>query len=412
VLELLLPAYKAPAIDGLGQHGVVSPFLRGFSVLLPGFYVGFPMRSAAESRYDGDDMKRLLTSLAAALFFAIAIAPAAAARPAALRPVLAMRRYVSPDGTFSVAVPRGWRMQGQATLLGPLVRVMSPDESVAVGFWPLVPMDFLNRNYIAAAQHTVQCSQHPPLFGTVFSACVAPLVDTQLWYGSQQHTAADVAQDLLVIFRLGNARIDALSPQEAVVSFEGYFNGRERAVYADLRVLSFPNPMLGQGRISTFAFLTGCQTGPGQITAARPTCAAIMESFRPTARWMQPAIGYALQRYAQEQQQLLGIGSGMAAGYSRESAIIQNWGSNMQQMQYQQFANEQAASYRSGEGWINALGHTEDVWNPNNPSDVMQIPDPDTRQVCRLPDGDFVGYNSARPSGCTGAPYEQGLQPP
>lgn len=370
------------------------------------------MRRAVENRYHGEDMKRLRGSLPIMLTFATATAPVAAAQTGAVRPILVMHRYVSPDGTFSAAIPPGWQMQGQATPIGHLVRVTSSDASAAVAFWPLVPMDFLNRYYLAAAQRTIQCSQHPPLFGTVFSACVAPFVDTQLSYGSQQHTAADVAQDLLALFQLRNASVDALSPQEAVVSFAGYFNGRERAVYADLRVLSFSNPMLGQGRISTFAFLTGCQTDPVRMNAVRPTCAAIMQSFRPTARWLQPAIGYALQRYAQEQRQLLGIGSSMVSGYSRESAIIQNWGSSMQQIQYHQFANEQAASYRSGEGWINALGHTEDVWDPNNPSQVTQIPDPYTSHVCKLPDGEFEGYSSARPSDCTSSSYEQGLQPP
>src|SRR5579872_593817 len=288
----------------------------------------------------------------------------------AVRSVLVLHRIGSPDGTFSIAVPAGWQMRVQSTTLGPVIHIGPSGEDV-LAVWPLLPMDFLNRQYLAAHARLVQCSTHPPLFGTVFSQCVEPFVEEQLAYGSQRHTAAEASQDLLSVLGLQNANVAEISPAEAITSFELVQKGRARSVYGDLRMIDFPNPMLGEGDVSSFAFLTGCQADSNRLSAVRPTCAAVMASFVPTSRWMQPAVEFALQRYAQEKQQLLGIGGTMANGYSRDSSIISHWGSTMQQMQYEQFARSQASNFSSQQGWINALGGKVDVWNPNDPSSVF-----------------------------------------
>jgi hypothetical protein len=353
---------------------------------------------------------------------------AAAQRPQAhSKPLhaLALRYEDSPDGGFSVGVPAGWTLERQRTRGGTQVTaVLSPARDVIVQIWPVIPLDFLNRPVMAALQRAKQCYRMP--FAS--SACNGPIIRAQLAYVSTTHSAREAAADLLSLAasNLSVVAMRELSPREVVVTLRMTDGAGVHDVVGDLQLFAIPNPIVGQGARSTFAFLSACETAAGRIAAERPTCAAIMASFHPRPDWIRSAVDATWQGYQREIALLVAMERQAEAGnaivqqemettmqsHANTSAMIANFGNNMQRMQYQQFETQEASNYRVGEGNINALAGTTTVWNPSNPQEQYRVPS-GYSNYCQMADGDFQGYSGPlAPSQCVTGTFSQGMQGP
>jgi hypothetical protein len=353
--------------------------------------------------------------------------PAIAQPHASSKPLraLALRSEVSPDGGFTVGVPPGWTMELQRTPAGAqVVAIVSPSRDADVQIWPVIPLDFVNRSVVAALRRAKQCYALP----NASSACNGPVIDAQLSYVSSQHSASEAAADLLSLAAssLTVVNMNVLSSREVAVTMKKNDNAGSHDVVGDLQLFESPNPVVGPGTHSTFAFLSACETGAGRMETERSTCAAIMASFHPRDAWIQSAVSATMQGYQREISMLVAMEREAQAGnaivqqeiqrtlqsHANTSAMITNFGNNMQQMQYQQFASQQASNYRVGEGNINALAGTTTVWNPNNPQQQYRVQS-GYQSYCQLANGDFEGYSGPlAPSQCVTGAFSQGLQGP
>lgn len=367
----------------------------------------------------------VLETLAGAVRAAAAEGPAPPRAHSKSLHALALRDQISPDGGFTVGVPVGWTMEQQRTPSGSeVLAIVSPARDTDVQIWPVIPLDFINRSVLAAMQRTKQCYRLP----LASSACNGPLIDAQLSYVSRQHSAAEAATDLLSLAEstLTVVNMRELSPREVVVTLNKNASTGARDVVGDLQIFEAPNPIVGAGARSTFAFLSACETKAGRMAAERSTCAAVMASFHPRTSWIRSAVEATMQGYQREVEMLVTMERQAEAGnaivqqevqrtmqsHANTSAMITNFGNNMQQMQYQQFAAQQASNYRVGEGNINALAGTTTIWNPNNPQQQFRVQS-GYQSYCQMANGDFQGYDgSLTPSQCVTGTFSQGLQGP
>jgi hypothetical protein len=122
--------------------------------------------------------------------------------------------------------------------------------------------------------------------------------------------------------------------------------------------------MLGQGRVTTLAWIAGCSAPPDLANSFRRTCAGAISSFRPSPAWQSRLAAGTADVYQQESQILLRIGANVAGGFQAREQMINSFGQSMQRMQQQTFNAIQSQNYRNGQGWLATFAGNTIVEDP------------------------------------------------
>jgi hypothetical protein len=277
----------------------------------------------------------------------------------------------SPRGEFTVNLPENWSItpstQGDGFLMTPSGRTQPSISIVVVGVSDL--------RYLSRLAGCTKAPFNP--FGDLLTQCIFPSVEIQLSDSSRGWTPEQGLQLILQTLQQSNRAGQFGAPVVTVAASSRSFSQAFYRVtgaspsgpvehWGVLSISYVPNPMLGQGRVTSLAFLADCSAPPEQSNGFRRGCAGVISSFRPSPPWESRLAAGTADIYQQESQILLKIGANVARGFQAREQMINSFGQSMQRMQQQTFNAIQSQNYRNGQGWIATFAGNTLVEDPVN----------------------------------------------
>jgi|GEM_PF-5439986 hypothetical protein len=303
-------------------------------------------------------------------------------------PALLLHPSLSPDGTFTLALPKGWRwQQNQAG-------ISATNGQLEVFIDPLLSFNDVYvtaQGIVRAVQACVQANLGTP----GFLNCYEQVIDLFLALNQSPHSAAEGTQLLLSLlaqqgYHPEMRALDSLSPTEAKLQGQLVDPRGPKEVYADIRTFYMPNPVLGGEE--TFLFPSGCEA-PHLNKQSLALCAAILASFRPRPTWSETAVAQLWQMYlglkvsfeqAVASNILFQMGEEDIAQAQHIENLLAGFGNRIRELQMQDFARTMASNYQIAKGWINAYEGRVDLLDPES-GKVYNVPDMHVPYYCAGP---------------------------
>jgi hypothetical protein len=308
-----------------------------------------------------------LTTLVPVVFCLMFGGRAAVAEPQSSAPIMtapaaALTPIQSPLG-FTIAVPAGWAQKPVPQ--APNVLVFSPPDANTPSIYILPALRVSDMRFQAILNRCSQAIQRSPLFAPdAFIGCIQPAVRSQL-ADSRQGWSPDAAFRAILNMlgsgqtRFGKPQITTMSQTSARFSVPAASMGREVEDWGLVTTAYLNNPLLAQygaSAVTTLAFVTGCSAPPAQMESFAPVCAAALRSFQPSQGWINRLVQEVSSTYAQEYQTLIGMGTTMLDHSATREQSIAQFGSTMQQLQYNTYEAIQANDLQRGLDGIAMLG--------------------------------------------------------
>jgi hypothetical protein len=178
------------------------------------------------------------------------------------------------------------------------------------------------------------CSKHAvSLFYDIFTRCTVPSVQTQLNDSRQQWSPQEAFP--LILQRLSGGAVQfgapRLTPSSGSQAFYRIAATSGNGTFENWGIVSMvyvPNPMLGQGEVTSLAMILGCTAPSGQADGFRPTCSGVVDSFRPDPSWFNRLAQGMESVYDQEKQILIRMGRPILEGAQAREQMITSFGSS------------------------------------------------------------------------------------
>jgi hypothetical protein len=288
-------------------------------------------------------------------------------------PITAVPLNVTRVGDFMLGLPQGWSVT--ASPGGDVIQMRSSGTEQ-----PSVYVMVASVSDLRFEANLTACSKHPVnLSYDIFSQCTVPSVRTQLNDSSQPWSTQTAFPLILQRLSAGGAQFGnpMLTPTSASQAFYRVTatsrNGRVEN-WGIITMVYVPNPMLGPGKVTSLAMIFGCTAPSDETDGFRATCSSVIDSFRANPNWFTRLAQGIESIYDHEQQILIRMGKPMVQGAQTREQMIASFGQSMQQMQYETFETIQAASYKSMQNGIAALGGRVLMRNPDGGPPVS-LPD-------------------------------------
>lgn len=217
----------------------------------------------------------------------------------------------------------------------------------------------------------------------VVSGCVLPAVQAQLADAARPWSTQQALGAIVDALTAGGTplqitRLTAVTNDAATFQLSGTYAGQTFSDEGFITVDHLTNPLLdqpgGQPGTTSIALVGLCAATPDAASAVDPLCAQVLGSFSPGSTFWDNVAQAAMQRYTQEFQLLLQIGSTSAAGFAQRSQLIARWGASMQQIQTSTFQALQSQRLQAGQQAIATLGGNVLVQDATT-GNVYSVPD-------------------------------------
>jgi len=279
-------------------------------------------------------LKNILQFIVAVIPFLLPLAlaqqteqrPSKSGKPMQVR-AIQVHTFTSPQGRFTVSIPLGWEF-----------KPFAPDES-SIGFTP------------KGKTHPEVTIAFTEASLTAFQMGLQPF--GHQWY-SQRLSAKDFLQGVFIPLlqqKVHDLKVESLDSQKfpaAQVIVSGTSEDEKKLQGKIICLMDYiqDSTIPPFGGWYNFAYLNMVVASPAEMSAAEPVAAHIFRSFRPTERWMAEVLSEIVQ------------------GMSIRGRIIRETITRLNSMEMQQRMSEMQSMTQIGKGWMDTLGGTAEVKNP------------------------------------------------
>jgi hypothetical protein len=292
---------------------------------------------------------------------------------------LPLRPVGSPQGDFSILAPAGWTIQQPPQSL--FTVLLKPQSNSSESVYVIV-ITVSDLRYLTTLQRCNQQFARNPLFAPdAISGCVVPAVRAQMEDSNHRWSSADALRLTLQLFASAGSPFQLTNTNQGadgVLRYRALIRQGSQQVASGgtVAMAYFSNPLFSTATasgVTSLALISGCNAPLTQEESFGKTCGAILHSFQMNPQAMNRITAELMQSYQQEAQTLIQMGQTAVKGFANRSAMIANWGAQMQQMQKDAYDAIQAARYHDGQNWIATLGNEVNMQNPET-GNVYSLP--------------------------------------